>query len=292
MTESDERLPVRKTYKLFIGGAFPRSESGRTFAVRDAAGTLVANAVQGSRKDMRDAVRAARAAQPKWAGSTAYLRGQVLYRVAEMMEGRAAQLADELRVLGTDGDAATREVAASIDRWVWYAGWADKIAPIAGTVNPVAGPYFDFTVPEPVGVVGVVAPDDPPLLGLVSLVAPALCAGNAVVVLASETNPLVAITLAEILATSDLPAGVVNVLTGSKQEIGPWLAGHGDVDTIDVTGAAPDLAVAMEQAAADDVKRVIRPLGPEPEWWNGDGESPYAVTATMELKTVWHPKGL
>jgi acyl-CoA reductase-like NAD-dependent aldehyde dehydrogenase len=286
----DDRLAVRKTYKLFIGGAFPRSESGRTFAVRDARGELAAWAVQASRKDMRDAVRAARDAQPKWAASTAYLRGQVLYRVAEMMEGRAAQLVDELERLGARD--ARREVETATDRWVWYAGWSDKIAPIAGTVNAVAGPYFDFTVPEPVGVVGVVAPDDPPLLGFVSAVAPALCAGNAVVVLASERNPLVAMTLAEILATSDLPAGVVNVLTGAKAEVGPWLAGHGDVDTLDITGAPDDLAAAMEALAADDVKRVIRPLGRAPDYWDGDAESPYAVASTMELKTVWHPKGL
>ncbi|MGH8977485.1 MAG: aldehyde dehydrogenase family protein [Acidimicrobiia bacterium] len=288
---SDARLPVRKTYKLFVNGAFPRSESGRTFPVRDAAGDTVAWAALASRKDMRDAVKAARGAQSGWARSTAYLRGQVLYRIAEMMEGRASQLADELRAIGAVDSDADAEVAAAIDRWVGYAGWADKIAPVAGTVNPVAGPYFDFTFPEPVGVVGIVAPDTPPLLGFVSLVAPALCAGNSVVVLASETNPLVAITLGEILATSDLPAGVANVLTGSKAEVGPWLAGHGDVDTVDVTGASDDLTAEMERAAADDVKRVVHPLGRDVDWWNGAGESPYAVTATMELKTVWHPKG-
>jgi acyl-CoA reductase-like NAD-dependent aldehyde dehydrogenase len=259
--------------------------------VRDAEGATRAWAAQASRKDLRDAVRAARAAQSGWARSTAYLRGQVLYRVAERMEGRAAQLADELGAVGSAGVDPAVEVAVAIDRWVWYAGWADKIAAVAGTVNPVAGPYFDFTIPEPVGVVGVVAPDTPPLLGFVSLVAPAVCAGNAVVALASETNPLVAITLGEILATSDLPAGVVNVLTGFKAELGPWLAGHGDVDTVDVTGAPDDLAADMERAAADDVKRVVRPLGRDVEWWDGTGESPFAVTATMELKTVWHPKG-
>lgn len=277
-----DRLPVRKTYKLFVGGGFPRSESGRTFPVAGADGDTLAWAVQASRKDLRDAVRAARAAHEKWASSTAYLRGQVLYRVAEMMEGRVAQLVDELRAVdaGVDADA---EVAEAVDRWVWYAGACDKIAHIAGTVNPVAGPYFDFTVPEPVGVVGIVAPDTPALLGFVSVVAPAICAGNAVVVLASERNPLVAITVAEILATSDLPGGVVNVLTGSKAEVGPWLAGHGDVDTIDVTGAPDDLAAEMERCAADDVKRVVR--------HRDLVESPYAVTATMELKTVWHPKG-
>jgi len=291
MNADDTRLPVRKTYKLFIGGAFPRSESGRSAPVRDPNGELLAYAVRASRKDMRDAVQAARTALAKWSGSTAYLRGQVLYRVAEMMEGRAPQLAGELEALGVPAADAAAEVAASIDRWVWYAGWADKIAAVAGTVNPVAGPYFDFTVPEPVGVVGIVAPDAPALLGFVSLVAPALCAGNAVVVLASETNPLVAITLAEILATSDLPGGVVNVLTGARDEVGPWLAGHGDVDAIDVTGASPALAATLEATAADDVKRVVRPLGSSPAWFDGDGESPYAVTATMEMKTVWHPKG-
>lgn len=283
-----ERLPVRKTYKLFVDGAFPRSESGRTYPILAADGSTLAWAVRASRKDLRDAVRAARGAQPKWASSTAYLRGQVLYRVAEMMEGRAAQLADELAATGAAG--ATAEVDAAIDRWVWYAGWADKIAHVAGTVNAVAGPYFDFTVPEPVGVVGIVTPDEPALLGFASLVAPAVCAGNAVVVLASETNPLVVMTLAEILATSDLPAGVVNILTGSKAELGPWLAGHGDVDTIDLTGAPADVAVEMERLAADDVKRVVRPLGSAPDWQDG-AQSPWAVTASMELKTVWHPKG-
>jgi acyl-CoA reductase-like NAD-dependent aldehyde dehydrogenase len=291
VSTDDTRLPVRKTYKLFIGGAFPRSESGRSAPVRDANGELLAYAVRASRKDMRDAVQAARTALAKWSGSTAYLRGQVLYRVAEMMEGRGPQLAAELEALGVPAADAAAEVAASIDRWVWYAGWADKIAAVAGTVNPVAGPYFDFTIPEPVGVIGIVAPDTPALLGFVSLVAPALCAGNAVVVLASETNPLVAITLAEILATSDLPGGVVNVLTGARDEVGPWLAGHGDVDAIDVTGASPALAATLEATAADDVKRVVRPLGAAPDWFDGDGESPYAVTATMEMKTVWHPKG-
>jgi acyl-CoA reductase-like NAD-dependent aldehyde dehydrogenase len=278
-----ERLPVKKTYKLFVNGAFPRSESGRSYPVYDPKGDVVANAVRASRKDMRDAVRAARGAHAKWAGSTAYLRGQVLYRVAEMMEGRSAQLAEELVTTGKTKRAAATEVATAIDTWVWYAGWADKIAHVTGTVNAVAGPYFDFTVPEPVGVVGIVAPDEPALSGFAAVVAPALCAGNAVVVLASETAPLAVLTLAEVLATSDLPAGTVNILTGQKAEVGPWLAGHGDVDSVDVTGASDELAAEMERAAADDVKRVIRHR-------DLDG-SPYAVAATMELKTVWHPKG-
>ncbi|MDZ4826722.1 MAG: aldehyde dehydrogenase family protein [Actinomycetota bacterium] len=286
-----QRLPVKKTYKLFVGGAFPRSESGRTYPVLAKDGSVVAQAPLGSRKDLRDAVRAARSIQPKWAGSTAYLRGQVLYRVAEMMEGRAAQLCDELENVGLSAKAAKAEVAAAVDRVVWYAGWADKIAQVVGTANPVAGPYFDFTIPEPVGVVGVVAPDEPALLGLISLVMPPVCAGNAVIAIASEPNPLVAITLGEIIATSDLPGGVVNILSGSRTELGPHLASHGDVDTIDVTGAPHDLAVEMEQLAADDVKRVIRPLGVNPRWRGDHGESPWAVTASMELKTVWHPKG-
>jgi acyl-CoA reductase-like NAD-dependent aldehyde dehydrogenase len=275
------RLEVRKTYKLFVNGAFPRSESGRTYPVRDTRGETIAWAPRASRKDMRDAVNAARGAAEKWAGSTAYLRGQVLYRVAEMMEGRAAQLVDELEAVGAADPAG--EVTAAIDRWVWYAGWTDKIPAIAGTVNPVAGPYFNLTAPEPVGVVGIVAPESPPLLGFISCVAPALAAGNAVVVLASERSPLVALTLGEILATSDIPGGAVNVLSGSKAEVGPWLAGHGDVDTIDITGADLELGGEMERMAADDVKRVVRHADLD--------ESPYAVAATMELKTVWHPKG-
>jgi acyl-CoA reductase-like NAD-dependent aldehyde dehydrogenase len=278
---SGERLEVRKTYKLFVNGAFPRSESGRTYPVLDTRGDTIAWAPQASRKDMRDAVKAARAGADKWAASTAYLRGQVLYRVAEMMEGRAAQLVDELRVLGADDPEA--EVEAAIDRWVWYAGWTDKIPAITGTVNPVAGPYFNLTAPEPVGVVGVVAPETPPLLGFVSCVAPALAAGNAVVVLTSERAPLVALTLGEILATSDVPAGAVNILSGNKAEVGPWLAGHGDVDSIDITGADRELGAELERMAADDVKRVVRHADLD--------ESPYAVAATMELKTVWHPKG-
>ncbi|MGQ0823845.1 MAG: aldehyde dehydrogenase family protein [Actinomycetota bacterium] len=277
----NDRLAVRKTYKLFVNGAFPRSESGRTAPVVDARGETIAWAPRASRKDVRDAVKAARAAQQKWAGSTASLRGQVLYRVAEMMEGRAVQLGEELRATGADD--ADREVAIAIDQWVWYAGWADKIAAIAGTVNPVAGPYFDLTTPEPVGVVGIVTPETPALAGFVACVAPALCGGNSVVAITSERAPLVALTLGEILATSDVPAGVVNILSGQKAEIGPWLAGHGDVDTIDVTGANEDLVAEMERMAADDVKRVVRHADLD--------ESPYAVTATMELKTVWHPKG-
>ena len=263
------RLPVKKTYKLFLGGAFPRSESGRTY---EAQGQNVARA---SRKDLRDAVVAARGAQPKWAGATAYNRGQVLYRIAEMMEARV----DEFAALADGRD----EVERAIDRWVWYAGFADKLAQVLGSANAVAGPYFNFTVPEPTGVVGIVAPDEPPLLGLVSRIAPALVGGNAVVALASETKPLAAIELAEVLATSDVPAGVVNLLTGQRAELAPWLAAHMDVNAIDLTGA-DGLRPDLEQAAAENVKRVI--LGAP------DAQSLYEISAFLELKTVWHPIGM
>jgi acyl-CoA reductase-like NAD-dependent aldehyde dehydrogenase len=263
------RLPVRKTYKLFIGGAFPRSESGRTY---EAQGQNVALA---SRKDVRDAVVAARAAQPKWGGLTAYNRGQVLYRIAEMIEARVAEFAG----LASGSD----EVHRAIDRWVWYAGFADKLAQVLGSSNPVAGPYFNFTIPEPTGVVGIVAPEEPPLLGLVSRLAPALVGGNAVVVLASETSPLAAVELAETLATSDLPAGAVNLLTGRRAEIAPWLASHMDVNAIDVTGA-DGLRADLERAAAANVKRVV--IG------TPDSQSLYEISAFLELKTVWHPIGL
>ena len=262
------RLPVKKTYKLYIGGTFPRSESGRTY---DAEGQNVARA---SRKDLRDAVVAARGAQPKWAGATAYNRGQVLYRIAEMMEARTAEFAE------ITGDAG--EVERAIDRWVWYAGFADKLAQTLGSANAVAGPYFNFTVPEPTGVVGIVAPDEPPLLGLVSRIAPALTGGNAVVALASEAQPLAAIELAEVIATSDVPGGVVNVLTGHRAELAPWLAAHMDVNAIDLTGAY-GLRADLEVAAAENVKRVV--LG-EP-----DTQSLYEISAFLELKTVWHPIG-
>jgi acyl-CoA reductase-like NAD-dependent aldehyde dehydrogenase len=263
------RLPVRKTYKLFIGGAFPRSESGRTY---EAQGQNVARA---SRKDVRDAVVAARAAQPKWAGATAYNRGQVLYRIAEMMEARAAEFAE----LASGRD----EVERAIDRWVWYAGFADKVAQVLGSANPVAGPYFNFTVPEPTGVVGVVAPAEPPLLGLVSRIAPALVGGNAVVAIASEPGPLAAIELAEALATSDVPAGAVNLLTGFRDELAPWLASHMDVNAIDVTGA-DDLRADLERAAAENVKRVVAGAP--------DSQGLADVAAFLELKTVWHPIGV
>lgn len=285
-----DRLDVRKTYKLFIGGAFPRSESGRTFAVAGAGGRHLAHAPLGSRKDLRDAVSAARKAQAGWAGRTAYNRAQILYRVAEMLEGRRHQLAAELADAGVDDPAG--EVALSVDRWVWYAGWADKIPQIAGGVNPVAGPYFDLSVPEPTGVVGVVAPDEPPLLGFVSRVAPAIVSGNAVVALASETAPLPALTLAEVLATSDLPGGVVNVLSGRRAELVSWMAGHGDVDAVDLTGVDDvEVRAQAERAAAESVTRVVRATGPGVDYRADTAQSPWMVTALCETKTVWHPKG-
>jgi acyl-CoA reductase-like NAD-dependent aldehyde dehydrogenase len=262
------RLPVRKTYKLFIGGAFPRSESGRTY---EAEGQNVARA---SRKDARDAVRAARAAQPGWAAATAYNRGQVIYRLAEMVESRADELA------GLCGGRA--EVEAAIDRIVWYAGWADKLSQVLGGSNPVAGPYFNFTVPEPTGVVAVLAPEEPPLLGLLTRIIPPLVGGNAVVVVASETRPLAAVELAEAIATSDVPGGVVNLLTGSAAELGPWLASHMDVNAIDLAGANGD-AAELERLAADNVKRVVH--------GGADTQSPWEIASFLELKTVWHPMG-
>jgi acyl-CoA reductase-like NAD-dependent aldehyde dehydrogenase len=263
------RLPVNKTYKLYIGGAFPRSESGRTF---DAEGHNVARA---SRKDARDAVRAARAALAAWSGLTAYNRGQILYRLAEMMETRASDL--EQACSGRD------EVDAAIDRTVWYAGWADKLAQVIGSSNPVAGPYFDFTIPEPTGVVAILAPAEPPLLGLVSRMLPALVGGNTVVVVAGETHPVAAVELSEALATSDFPHGSVNVLTGSLDDLAPWLAGHMDVNAIDLSGMNGSTA-ELERAAAENVKRVVRA--------SADTQSPWEIAAFLELKTVWHPIGL
>jgi acyl-CoA reductase-like NAD-dependent aldehyde dehydrogenase len=263
------RLPVRKTYKLFVGGEFPRSESGRTY---EAEGQ---NAARASRKDLRDAVRAARGAFPKWAGMTAYNRGQVLYRVAEMMEARRAEFADLC--------SGPKEVDRSIDRFVWYAGFADKLAQVLGSSNPVAGPYFNFTVPEPTGVVGILAPEEPALAGLVSRLAPAIVGGNAVVAVASESHPLAAIELAEALATADVPGGVVNILTGLRDELAPVLAGHMDVNALDVSGADGQMP-ALEQLAAENVKRVVRGAP--------DDQSPWEIAGFLELKTVWHPIGV
>ncbi|MEU5882717.1 aldehyde dehydrogenase family protein [Spirillospora sp. NPDC047279] len=281
------RLSVRKTYKLFIGGAFPRSESGRSYVVNDGKGGFLANASQASRKDVRDAVTAARKAFGGWSGRTPYNRGQILYRVAEMLEGRRAQFVEELRATGLGKGAAGAEVDAAIDRWVWYAGWADKLGAVGGAANPVAGPFFNFSTPEPTGVVGIVAPDSA-LLGLVSVVAPAIVSGNTVVVVASEPAPLTSITLAEVLATSDLPGGVVNVLTGRRDELAPWLAAHMDVNAIDLAGVAKDQVRALEEAAADNLKRVLRPGVTD---WSAEPGTE-RLTAFLETKTVWHPVGL
>jgi acyl-CoA reductase-like NAD-dependent aldehyde dehydrogenase len=288
-TKASDRVPVRKTYKLYIGGAFPRSESGRSYPVTDKKGTLLAQAAQGSRKDVRDAVVAARKAQPGWAKATAYNRGQVLYRVAEMLEGRREQFAVE--VAAAEALPAARALSTvddAIDRWVWYAGWADKYAQMVGSSNPVAGPYFNFSLPEPTGVVGVLAPQESSLLGLISVVAPAIVTGNAAVVVASEARPLPAISLAEVLATSDLPGGVVNLLTGRTAELAPWLASHRDVNAIDLTGVAVPDRPPLQQAAADNVKRVYLPGGLN--WTDDPGTS--RLSAFVETKTVWHPIGV
>lgn len=285
------RLDVRKTYKLYVGGAFPRSESGRSYAVTDTKGRFLANAAQGSRKDARDAVVAARKAFPGWAGATAYNRGQVLYRVAEVLEGRRGQFLDEVAAAeGLTAKRAESVVDAAIDRWVWYAGWTDKVAQVAGNANPVAGPYFNLSVPEPTGVVAVLAPQRSSLLGLISVLAPVLAGGSTCVLVTSQDRPLPAVTLAEVLATSDVPAGVVNILTGHTAEIAPWLADHRDVNAIDLCGADPEQATDLEVRAADNVKRVVRAPATEPDWNANPGTA--RLTAYLETKTVWHPIGV
>ena len=289
----NERLAVKKTYKLAIGGSFPRSESGRSYEVLDAKGRFLANAAMASRKDARDAVVAARKAYPGWSGATAYNRGQVLYRVAEMMEGRRAQFVEEVAAgEGVTRPRAERSVGEAIDRWVWYAGWADKIAQVMGSSNQVAGPYFDFSVPEATGVVAVLAPQGSSLLGLVSVLAPVVVSGNTAVVVASQQRPLPAVTLAEVLGTSDVPGGVVNVLTGTTAEIAPWLASHMDVNAIDLTGIAgdEDEGRALEVQAAENLKRVMRASDTEPDWTAEPGLD--RITLFLETKTVWHPVGI
>jgi acyl-CoA reductase-like NAD-dependent aldehyde dehydrogenase len=284
-----KRLAVPKTYKLYIGGAFPRSESGRTYEVASASGAFLANAALASRKDARDAVVAARGAVSSWAGATAYNRGQVLYRVAELLEGRRAQFVDEIvQQTGATASAANAEVDEAIDRWVWYAGWCDKFGQVTGNGNPVAGPYFNISVPEPMGVVAVVAPQDSALLGLVSAVAPALVTGNTVVVVASQRFPLSAISLAEVLATSDVPRGVVNVLTGSPAEIAPWLASHPEVNAIDLVGAGAIDWIDLQVRAADTLTRVL----PPEEGADAAAPSLDRIAAFTEIKTVWHPKSM
>jgi acyl-CoA reductase-like NAD-dependent aldehyde dehydrogenase len=287
-----ERLDVLKTYKLYIGGKFPRSESGRSYVVNDAKGRFLANAALASRKDARDAVVAARKTFGGWTAATAYNRGQILYRVAELLEGRRAQFAGEVgaaeRLPAKQADAV---VTRAIDRWVWYAGWSDKLAQVLGGANAVAGPFFNFSVPEPTGVVAVLAPQRSSLLGLVSVVAPVIVGGSTAVVVASQDRPLPAVTLGEVLATSDLPGGVVNILTGSAAELAPWLASHRDVNALDLCGAPDDLHADLERAAADNVKRVVRaPLGGEPDWTAEPGLR--RMAAYVETKTVWHPMGV
>jgi acyl-CoA reductase-like NAD-dependent aldehyde dehydrogenase len=292
------RIDVRKTYKLYIGGQFPRTESGRSYLVSSADGMPLANACRASRKDQRDAVRAARSASEPWAARTAMNRGQILYRVAELMEGRRDQFVDEVaEAEGLSRDGARTAVDRSVDRWVWYAGWADKIAQVLGSSNPVGAPYFNFTIPEPTGVVGIVAPETSSLLGLISRLAPPLVTGNVVVVLASESRPLPAVTLAEVLATSDVPAGAVNILTGLRRELVPVLAAHADVDALDAWGVPDAMRTDVDLAAADNVKRVAhRPLRiPDAGFdWLDDraAERPEWIAAFLEMKTVWHPIGV
>ncbi len=293
------RLDVRKTYKLYIGGKFPRSESGRSYEVVSANGQFLANAAMGSRKDVRDAVVAARAALGGWSGATAYNRGQVLYRVAEVLEGRRAQFVEEVAAgEGLTARAAGAAVDASIDRMVWYAGWTDKVAQVLGNLNPVAGPFFNVSAPEPTGVVGILAPQASSLLGLVSVVAPVIATGNTAVVVTSAARPLPAITFGEVLATSDVPGGVVNLVTAQTAEVASWLASHRDVNAIDLTGAAGADGVewgVLEAEAAGNLKRVLRPevsggVAVEPDWSAEPGLT--RLRAFLETKTVWHPKGL
>ncbi|MEU6239773.1 aldehyde dehydrogenase family protein [Streptomyces sp. NPDC047024] len=287
-TEKTERLSVFKTYKLYVGGKFPRSESGRVYEVTDSKGNWLANAPQSSRKDARDAVVAARKAFGGWSGATAYNRGQVLYRVAEMLEGRKDQFVREVaEAEGLSKAKAAAVVDAAIDRWVWYAGWTDKIAQVVGGANPVAGPYFNLSSPEPTGVVAVLAPQDSSFLGLVSVIAPVIATGNTAVVIASEKSPLPALSLGEVLATSDVPGGVVNILSGKTAEIAPSLAAHQDVNAIDLAGADAELAKDLEIAAADNLKRVLRPQPVDYTATPGIDR----MTAFLETKTVWHPTG-
>ena len=285
-----ERLSVLKTYKLYIGGKFPRTESGRSIKVADASGTVVAHTCRSSRKDLRNAVEAARSAQAKWAGASAYLRGQILYRMAEMLEGKRDELASAIAVTGrVKKDAALSEVDASVDRLVAFAGWADKFPQVLGCHNPVTGPYYNFSVPEPTGVVGVVCPDEPSLLGLVSLIAPVLCSGNAVVLLASEANPIPACVLGEVLATSDVPGGVVNVLTGLRDELAEQFALHREIDGVLAAGVSDEHRRVLEAGAAENMKRV-RVLGSDADFDDDRTmESPWTIEPFVEIKTIWHP---
>jgi len=277
-------IDVKRTAKLFIGGAFPRSESGRTYEVEDKNKNFVANVALASRKDGRDAVVAARSAFAKWSEATAYNRAQVLYRVSEIMQGRREQFIDELSLWSKTKKQAENEVDEAINRMVWFAGWADKIAMVTGSNNPVAGPFFDFSIPEPTGVVAAVAPEDSALLGLVETIASIVVSGNAVIVIASESQPLPAVSLAEVIATSDVPGGVINILTGSYKEIAPWLASHQDVNALDLTGVdKKQTALELEKEAAINLKRVLRP--------NTKLDGLARIKVFLETKTVWHPRG-
>lgn len=276
------RLDVKKTYKLFIGGAFPRSESGRSYEIKNKRGQFIANPAQASRKDLRDAVLAARNAHPGWSGATAFNRGQILYRIAEMLEGRTSQFVDEIvATTGATSSVAKQEVSAAIDLWVWYAGWCDKITSVSGNNNPIAGPYYNFTIPESLGVIGIVAEEKDSLIGLVRSLAPIIAGGNTSVLIASQSRPLAAITLAEVLATSDLPAGVVNILTGIKTELAPWLASHMEIDGLDLSGI--DSIAELRVSGAENLKRI--------HTFEKD-VSPERILAFMEYKTIWHPVGI
>lgn len=282
-------LTVPKTYKLFVGGAFPRSESGRTYPALDAAGGFLANAALGSRKDARDAVVAARKGFGAWSKATAYNRGQVIYRIAEMLEGRRSQFVELIMVTtGAEEVGAAAEVDRAVDRLVHFAGWTDKLAAVFGSANPVSSPYFSYSAPEPTGVVAALAPAGSPLLGLVSVLTPIVTGGNACVLVAAEADPCVAITLAEVVATADVPGGVINILTGRASELAPHLAAHGDVNAIDLTGADDELRVTLEQAGAETVKRIYRPKG-VPDFTAAAGTA--RLRAFLETKTVWHPTG-
>ncbi len=277
------RIDVKKTYKLYINGAFPRTESGRTYEVKNAKGHFIANPCLASRKDLKDAVVAARAAQPGWNKATAYNKGQILYRIAEMLEGRRAQFVDEIMVVtGATKVKAQKEVTDSVDRLVWYAGWSDKLSALSGALNPVAGPYYNFTIPESMGVIAAIAPESPSLLGLIDAIAPIIVGGNTVVVLASGKAPLSAMSFAEVLATSDVPAGVVNILTGKKDEIAPWMASHMDIDGLDISGVGAKAHAAIRIAGAENLKRI----------YSFKSADPGRILAFLENKTVWHPVGL
>lgn len=277
------RIDVKKTYKLFINGAFPRSESGRTYEVKTAKGVFLANPCLASRKDLREAVVAARAAHSGWNKATAYNRGQILYRIAEMLEARSSAFIEEIVLTtGVTKIKAAKEVIQAVDTLVWYAGWSDKIASLTGSNNPVAGPFYNFTVPESMGVVAAIAPENPSLLGLIESVAPIITSGNTVIILSSTKAPLSAISFAEVLATSDLPAGVVNILTGKKDEIAPWMASHMDIDAMDISGLSTKLTPAIKVAGAENLKRIH----------SFKNSNPGRITAFTESKTVWHTIGV